>query len=147
MMSFVSNSFACLMFRDGKVTIIGTRCDMGIDTESAYRHCVAAELGMKYEDVLIQEQRSDNSAYCLAQPAGSSGTVNATPQLVAAASEMKQQILERAATPMPGSCWSVRSVQGRFNENRKISTFRTAWFSKRPIRTRRGLSARLPADS
>ncbi|MDM7996716.1 MAG: molybdopterin-dependent oxidoreductase [Acidobacteriota bacterium] len=101
-MSFVSNSFACLMLRDGKVTIIGTRCDMGIDTESAYRHCVAAELGMKYEDVLIQEQRSDNSAYCLAQPAGSSGTVNATLQLAYAAREMKKQILERAATPMPG---------------------------------------------
>ena len=102
MMSFVSSSFACLMFRDGKVTIIGTRCDMGIDTESAYRHCVAAELGMKYEDILLQEHSSDNSAYCLAQPAGSSGTVNAMPQLVHAAREMKQQILERAATPMPG---------------------------------------------
>ncbi len=101
-MSFVSNSFACLMLRDGKVTIIGTRCDMGIDTESAYRHCVAAELGMKYEDVLIQEQRSDNSAYCLAQPAGSSGTVNATLQLAHAARELKKQILERAAMPMPG---------------------------------------------
>jgi CO/xanthine dehydrogenase Mo-binding subunit len=101
-MSFVSSSFACLMFRDGKVTIIGTRCDMGIDTESAYRHCVAAELGMNYDDILIQEQRSDNSAYCLAQPAGSSGTVNATPQLVYAAREMKRQILERAATPTPG---------------------------------------------
>ena len=104
MMSFVSNSYACLMLRDGKVTIVGLRCDMGIDTESGYRHCVAAELGMKYDDVLIQEQRSDNSAYCLAQPAGSSGTVNATPQLVLAARELKKQILERAATcPCPDS--------------------------------------------
>jgi xanthine dehydrogenase molybdenum-binding subunit len=102
MMSFVSNSFACLMFQEGKVTIIGTRCDMGIDTESAYRHCVAAELGMKYEDVLVQERSSDNSAYCLAQPAGSSGTVNATLQLVHAAREIKQKILERAAAPAPG---------------------------------------------
>ncbi len=102
MMSFVSNSYACLIFRDGKVTIVGTRCDMGIDTESAYRHCVAAELGMKYDDVLIQERTSDNSAYCLAQPAGSTGTVNATLQLVYAAREMKRQILERAATSGPG---------------------------------------------
>jgi CO/xanthine dehydrogenase Mo-binding subunit len=101
-MSFVSNSFACLMFRDGKVTIVGMRSDMGIDTESAYRHCVAAELGMKYEDVLLQERRSDNSAFCLAQPSGSSGTVNATLQLVYAARELKQQILERAAAPTPG---------------------------------------------
>ncbi|MEJ2111005.1 MAG: molybdopterin-dependent oxidoreductase, partial [Acidobacteriota bacterium] len=97
MMSFVSNTFACLMLQEGKVTIIGLRCDMGIDTESGYRHCVAAELGMKYEDVLIQVQSSDNSAYCLAQPAGSSGTVNAVPQLVAAAREMKRKILEAAS--------------------------------------------------
>jgi xanthine dehydrogenase molybdenum-binding subunit len=102
MMSFVGNTYACLMLREGKVTIVGLRCDMGIDTESAYRHCVAAELGMKYEDVLIQEQRSDNSAFSLAQPAGSGGTVNATTQLVIAARELKQKILESAARPMPG---------------------------------------------
>jgi CO/xanthine dehydrogenase Mo-binding subunit len=102
MMSFVSSTYACLILINGKVTIVGTRCDMGIDTESAYRHCVAAELGMKYEDVIVQERSSDNSAYCLAQPAGSSGTVNATVQLVYAARELKQKILERAASPMSG---------------------------------------------
>lgn len=100
MMSFPS--FACLMFCEGKVTIIGTRCDMGIDTESGYRHCVAAEIGLKFEDVLIQEQHSDNSAYSLAQPAGSGGTVNAMTQLVVAARELKKKILERAAMPMRG---------------------------------------------
>ncbi len=107
MMSFVSNTYACLMLRNGKVTIIGLRCDMGIDTESAYRHCVAAELGMNYEDVLIQEQRCDNSAYELAQPAGSSGTVNATLQLAMAARELKQKILERAVMPMPEFMWNM----------------------------------------
>jgi CO/xanthine dehydrogenase Mo-binding subunit len=111
-MSFVSNSFACLILRDGKVTIVGTRCDMGIDSESGYRHCVAAELGMKYDDVLLQEQRSDNSAYCLAQPAGSSGTVNATLQLIHAARELKQQILERAAVPMPGFMFGAPAAAG-----------------------------------
>jgi CO/xanthine dehydrogenase Mo-binding subunit len=106
MMSFVSNTHACLMLMNGKVTIIGTRCDMGIDTESAYRHCVAAELGMKYDDVLIQVQTSDNSAYCLSQPAGSSGTVNATLSLVHTARELKEKILElvaeSASAPMSG---------------------------------------------
>ncbi|MBN2419742.1 MAG: molybdopterin-dependent oxidoreductase [Deltaproteobacteria bacterium] len=101
-MSFVSNSFACLMLQDGKVTIIGLRCNMGTDTESGYRHCVAAELGMNYEDVLIQQQHSDNSAYSLAQPAGSTGTVNATVQLVVAARELKQKILEKAGQSMGG---------------------------------------------
>jgi CO/xanthine dehydrogenase Mo-binding subunit len=85
---------------------------MGIDTESAYRHCVAAELGMNYDDVLLQEQRSDNSAYCLAQPAGSGGTVNATLQLVHAARELKQQILERAAAPMPGFMGNMGGSSG-----------------------------------
>ncbi len=101
-MSFVSSSNVCLMLQDGKVTIIGLRSDMGIDTESAYRHCVAAELGMKYDDVLLQERRADNSAYSLPQPAGSSGTVNALPQLVQVARDLKRKILERAAAPIPG---------------------------------------------
>ncbi len=101
-MSFVSNSFACLIMQNGKVTIVGLRCNMGTDTESGYRHCVAAELGLKYEDVLIQQQSSDNSAYSLAQPAGSTGTVNATFQLVIAARELKQKILESAVLMMGG---------------------------------------------
>ena len=115
-MSLVSNSYACLMLQDGKVTIIGLRCNMGTDTESGYRHCVAAELGMKYEDVLIQEQRSDNSAFCLAQPAGSTGTVNATVQLVVAARELKQKILERAGQSnqggMPGFMFGMGGGAG-----------------------------------
>ncbi len=52
--------------------------------------------------VVIQEQHSDNSAYCLAQPASSSGTVNATVQLIAAARELRRKILEEAASPGRG---------------------------------------------
>jgi CO/xanthine dehydrogenase Mo-binding subunit len=97
-------SYASLIFLNGQVKIVGMRSDMGSDSESAYRHCVAAELGLKYDDVLIQQQRSDNSAFLLAQPSSSGGTVNATPQLVHAARELKRKILERAAvTPMPDS--------------------------------------------
>ena len=107
MMSFVSNTYACLMLNGGKVTIIGLRSDMGIDSESSYRHCVAAELGMKYEDVFVQEQSCDNSAYVLSQPASSAGTVNAIQQLVTAARELKRKILESAATPMPGFMWNI----------------------------------------
>ena len=123
MMSFVSNTYACLMLQNGKVKIIGTRCDMGIDTESAYRHCVAAELGMNYEDVLVQVQSSDNSAYCLAQPAGSSGTVNATLQLVYAARELKQKILERAAAPMPMPFMSPGNRTSRSSSNKTPEDF------------------------
>lgn len=109
-------SYACLMLQNGKVTIIGTRCDAGIDTESAYRHCVAAELGMKYEDVLVQEQRSDNSAYSLAQPASSGGTINAIPQLILAARELKQRILENAVTSRPGFMFPMGQASGFANK-------------------------------
>jgi CO/xanthine dehydrogenase Mo-binding subunit len=98
-------SSAGLMFSDGKVTILGLRSDMGIDSESGYRHCVAAESGLKYEDVLIQEQHVDNPSYCLAQPASSAGTTTATPQLIQVARELKRKLLERAAgsgSTMPG---------------------------------------------
>ena len=136
------------MLRDGKVTIIGTRCDMGIDTESAYRHCVAAELGMKYEDVLIQEQRSDNSAYSLAQPAGSSGTVNAMPQLVLAARELKQKILERAAMPMPGFMMiRAEHPSHASRRSRKISISGQHGFRKSQSGQEKAVSARWPADS
>jgi len=125
-MSFVSNTFACLILQDGKVTIVGLRCDMGVDTESAYRHCVAAELGLKYEDVLLQEHRSDNSAFCLAQPAGSSGTVNATPQLAAAAREMKRKILEAAASsavPMGGFMFGMGGPMPGAQPSRRAEDF------------------------
>lgn len=112
-MSMVSNSYACLILQDGKVTIIGLRSNMGVDTESGYRHCVAAELGMNYDDVLIQEQHSDNSAFCLAQPAGSTGTVNATVQLVIAARELKQKILEASGESMQGGMQGFMFGRGR----------------------------------
>jgi CO/xanthine dehydrogenase Mo-binding subunit len=95
-------TYACLFLRDGKVTIVGSRCDMGGDAESAFRQCVASELGLKYEDTVLQERSSDNGAYYLAQPSGSSGTVNAVHQLIVAARELKQKILERAAASRQG---------------------------------------------
>ena len=94
-------SQACLFLRDGKVTIVGARCDMGGDAESAFRQCVASELGLKYTDTVLRERSSDNGTYYLAQPSGSSGTVNAAHQLIVAARELKKQILERAAASQP----------------------------------------------
>ncbi len=93
------SNLACLILRNGKVNIVGLRCDMGVDTESGFRQCVAAELGMKYEDTLIQERRSDVGVFTLSQPAGSMGTIMTTPQLVIAARELKRRILEAAVKP------------------------------------------------
>ncbi len=89
----------CLILRDGKVTIIGTRCDMGIDTESGFRHCVAAEMGLKYEDTIVQEQRSDCNAYVLQNPGGSLGTVTTSHPLAFAARVLKRKVLQYAVTP------------------------------------------------
>jgi CO/xanthine dehydrogenase Mo-binding subunit len=88
--------YACLMLRDGKVAIVGMRCDPGIDTESGYRHCVASEMGLRYEDTVIQERRSDNNVYHFAEPGGSYGTISTTPQLIMAARQLKQKILHYA---------------------------------------------------
>lgn len=92
-------AFPCLILRDGTVTIVGTRCDMGIDSESGFRQCVAEEMGMKYEDTAIQEQRSDNNTYLFSGPGGSFGTTATTPQLVLGARELRRKILQCAVSP------------------------------------------------
>ncbi len=91
--------FGCLILREGKVHIIGERADFGMDTESAFRQCVAAEAGLRYEDTVIQVQRSDASAYQFWVPGGSMGIGNSTPQLVLAARELKEKILSCAVRP------------------------------------------------
>ncbi len=88
--------FACLILRDGKLTIIGMRADFGMDTESAFRHCVATEAGIRYEDIAIQQQRSDANTYQFWVPGGSMGISQTTPQLVLAARELKRKILSYA---------------------------------------------------
>jgi CO/xanthine dehydrogenase Mo-binding subunit len=95
-------SFACVTLREGKAAIIAVRSDMGIDTESAARLAVASEVGLKYEDTVIQERRSDNTNFHLWQPGGSFGTPYITTQLILAARELRQKILEYAVRPKPG---------------------------------------------
>ncbi|MDM7998103.1 MAG: molybdopterin-dependent oxidoreductase [Acidobacteriota bacterium] len=94
-------SFACVTLRNGKAAIIGARSDMGVDTESGARLAVASEAGLKYEDTVILERRSDNTNYHLWQPGGSFGTGYITTQLILAARELKQKILEYAVKPKP----------------------------------------------
>ncbi len=94
-------SYACLMLRNGIVAIVGVRSDLGVDTESGARHIVAAELGLKYEDTVIHERRSDNSSFYMWQPGGSFSTAYITTQLVLAARELKKKLLEYAVRPTP----------------------------------------------
>jgi CO/xanthine dehydrogenase Mo-binding subunit len=94
-------TFACVTLRQGKAAIIAVRSDMGVDTESSARMAVASEVGLKYEDTVIQERRSDNSNFHFWQPGGSFGTCYITTQLILAARELKQKILEYATKPKP----------------------------------------------
>jgi xanthine dehydrogenase molybdenum-binding subunit len=98
----LADGYACLILRNGKVAIVGMRCDPGIDTESGYRHCVASEMGFRFEDTVIQERRSDNQAYHFAEPGGSYGTISTTPQLIVAARQLKQKILQYAVKARQG---------------------------------------------
>jgi CO/xanthine dehydrogenase Mo-binding subunit len=95
-------TLASLMLRDGKVAIVGLRCNPGVDSESGFRQCVAAAVGLKYEDTVIHQHRSDNGMYRFAVPGGSMGTVMTVPQLIIAARELKQRILQAAITPRTG---------------------------------------------
>lgn len=104
--------FACLVLRDGKLTIIGMRADFGMDTESAFRHCVAEEAGLKYEDIVIQTQRSDANTYRFWVPGGSMGISQSTPQLVIAARELKRKILDYAVRPRGSLVFSAVAPPG-----------------------------------
>ena len=73
----------------------------GVDTESGARHIVASEVGLKYEDTVIHQRRSDNSSYYMWQPGGSFSTAFITTQLVMGAKELKKKILEYAVRPTP----------------------------------------------
>jgi CO/xanthine dehydrogenase Mo-binding subunit len=92
---------ACLNLRDGKVAIVGLRSDPGMDSTSGFRQCVAAAMGLKYEDTVIHQHRSANSMFQFALPGGSQGTITTVPQLIVAARELKQRILQAAITPRP----------------------------------------------
>ena len=110
----------CLILRDGTVTIIGTRSDMGIDGESGFRQCVAAEMGMKYEDTVIQQQRSDNNAYLFSGLGGSFGTTATIPQLVLATRELRRKILQCAVTPRGGAGKGLSFFPGKKPEDLDI---------------------------
>jgi CO/xanthine dehydrogenase Mo-binding subunit len=77
------------------------RSDIGSDTESGARHIVASELGLKFEDTVVQERRSDNSSFYMWQPGGSFSTAFVNTQLVLAARELKKKLLQYAVTPTP----------------------------------------------
>jgi CO/xanthine dehydrogenase Mo-binding subunit len=107
--------FACLVLRDGKLTIIGMRADFGVDTESAFRYCVAAESGIRYDDIVLQQQRSDANTYRFWVPGGAMGITRNTPQLIVAARQLKQKIIDYAVRqPAPPMFPGAKPAQAAF---------------------------------
>ena len=108
-----AKSHACLMLRNGVCAIVGVRSDIGSDSESGARHTVSSELGIRYEDTVIHERRSDNSSFYMWQPGGSFSTSFINTQLVMAARELKQKLLEYAvmATPPYNTSHYFKSVR------------------------------------
>ncbi len=104
--------FACLILRDGKLTIVGVRADFGVDTESSFRYCVAAEAGLRYDDVVLQNQRSDANTYRFWVPGGAMGIGRNTPQLIVAARELKKKIIDYAVRPPAGPMMPPRPGMG-----------------------------------
>ncbi|MDR0843325.1 MAG: molybdopterin-dependent oxidoreductase, partial [Acidobacteriota bacterium] len=96
-----AKSHACLMLRNGICAIVGVRSDIGSDSESGARNIVAAELGLKYDDTVVHERRSDNSSFFMWQPGGSFSTAFINTQLIMAARELKQKLLANAVKPTP----------------------------------------------
>jgi CO/xanthine dehydrogenase Mo-binding subunit len=96
-----ATTYAALMLRNGILAIVGVRSDLGVDSESGARHIVAMEVGLRYEDTVIQERRSDNSSFYMWQPGGSFSTAFINTQLVLAAKELKKKILQYAVMPTP----------------------------------------------
>ena len=111
-------TFACLTLRDGKAAIIGTRSDIGSDTESGTRLAVATEVGLKYEDTVILERRSDNNNFHFWQPGGAFGTCYINTQLIVAARELKQKILEYAVKTAPSGFMRATSRQPLFPDKK-----------------------------
>jgi CO/xanthine dehydrogenase Mo-binding subunit len=64
---------------------------------------VAAESGVKYDDIVLQQQRSDANTYRFWVPGGAMGITRNTPQLIAAARQLKQKILEYSVNPPAAS--------------------------------------------
>ena len=103
--------FACLILRNGQLTIVGARADFGQDTESAFRQAVAQEAGLRYEDIVIQQQRSDAGTYVFWVPSGGMGICQTTPQLIIAARELKRKILDYAVLPGRRPAFPEKTVE------------------------------------
>ena len=97
-----TNRGAGLSYSGGVAYIRGQFSDIGVNAASARAATVAAESGLRYDDVTCRHFESELQRYAHSQPGGSLGTESNTPQMVLMARELKKRILQQAVTEAPG---------------------------------------------
>jgi CO/xanthine dehydrogenase Mo-binding subunit len=95
-----SEKIGLTMLRDGSVNIVARGCENGTHRPSTYTQIVAAEMGLRYEDVNWKNQ--DDPGFDVAPLGSSSGLLRNSPPLVRGARKLKQIILECAVKPRMG---------------------------------------------
>ena len=81
---------------DGTATILGMRCDNGVNAETSYCQVVADELGMRLEDVFYRPH-TDPGFFAMTPDSSTNMSVNGS-AIRNAARILKQQILEAATS-------------------------------------------------
>jgi len=89
------------IFADGTAMVMGKRVDIGVNSDSAYSQVVAAEIGLKYEDVVFNSY--EQTGFETQGPGGSKGTCGNLPVLVRVARKLKDTILGYALKERPGA--------------------------------------------
>ncbi|MGD0229556.1 MAG: xanthine dehydrogenase family protein molybdopterin-binding subunit [Syntrophorhabdales bacterium] len=80
---------------DGSVSILGQRADVGVVSETAYCQIAADELGMRYEDVTLRQQK--DTGFAMMTPDGSCNLCTNGYVVRRAARKAKQALLDFAA--------------------------------------------------
>jgi xanthine dehydrogenase molybdenum-binding subunit len=85
---------------DGSVSILGQRADVGVASETAYCQIAADELGMRYEDLTLRQQK--DTGFAMMTPDGSCNLCTNGYVVRRAARKAKQALLEFAANGYDG---------------------------------------------
>jgi xanthine dehydrogenase molybdenum-binding subunit len=89
-----------MMRPDGTANILARTCDIGVSSPTACVQIVAAELGLKYEDVTWRHDK--DVKFSVTEVSGSMGSVRTFPAMIRAARNLKKIIFECAAKASPG---------------------------------------------
>jgi xanthine dehydrogenase molybdenum-binding subunit len=90
-----AGSAGLLIEPDGSVSLLGQRADVGVVAETAYCQIAADELGMRYEDVSLRQQK--DTGFAMMTPDGSCNLCTNGYVVRRAARKAKQALLDFAA--------------------------------------------------